>query len=74
LLFIHNDVVRQIIKVDLGWRNYVDLKYGRAKGRENDRQQGLQFSSVCGYLYKKAKAMGLGREFPTEWFLRDIRD
>ena len=70
-------------KVDLGWKNYVDLMNGRAKGRENDRQitfyhnfgwQGLQFSSVCGYLYRKAKAMGLGREFPTEWFLQDIRD
>lgn len=70
-------------KEDQGWPNYCDLYFGRAKGRENDKQityynnsgnQGLQFSSLGGYLYRKAKKMGLGREFPTEWFLQDIRD
>lgn len=70
-------------KVDLRWPNYCDLVFGRAKGRENDDQisfyhnfgnQGLQFSSVGAHLYRKAKKMGLGREFPTDWFLQDIRD
>ena len=70
-------------KIAQGWPNYCDLYYGRAKGRENDRQitfyhnfgnQGLAFSSVGGYLYRKAKSMGLGREFPTDWFLQDIRN
>lgn len=70
-------------KVDLKWPNYCDLVFGRAKGRENDDQisfyhnfgnQGLQFSSVGAHLYRKAKKMGLGREFPTDWFLQDIRD
>jgi alanine dehydrogenase len=70
-------------KVAQGWPNYGDLYYGRAKGRENDRQvtfyhnfgnQGLAFSSVGGYVYRKAKEMGLGRQLPTEWFLQDIRN
>ena len=36
--------------------------------------QGLQFAAVAGLVYRKAKAAGLGREIPTEWFLQDIRD
>ena len=36
--------------------------------------QGLQFYSVAGKVYEEAKAKGLGRELPTEWFLQDIRD
>ncbi len=70
-------------KIAQGWPNYCDLYYGRAKGRENDQQitfyhnfgnQGLAFASVGGYALKKAKAMGLGRELPTEWFLQDVRN
>lgn len=70
-------------KVDFGWPNYCDLINGRVKGRENDRQitfyhnfgyQGLQFCSVAAHLYRLAKSQGVGREFPTEWFLQDIRD
>jgi len=70
-------------KIAQGWPNYGDLYYGRVKGRENDRQitfyhnfgnQGLAFSSVGGYLYRKVKSLGLGREFPTDWFLQDIRN
>jgi hypothetical protein len=29
---------------------------------------------VAGKVYELAKARGLGREMPTEWFLQDIRD
>jgi len=52
-------------------------------GRTDDAQityyhnignQGLQFSSVGGLAYEKAKAAGKGRPVPTEWFLQDIRD
>jgi len=52
-------------------------------GRTDDEQityyhnignQGLQFSSVGGLVYEKAKAAGKGRALPTEWFLQDIRD
>ena len=63
--------------------DYCDLVTGKALGRTKDDQitfyhnlgnQGLQFSSVGGLVYRKAKAAGLGREFPTEWLLQDIRD
>ena len=62
---------------------YCDLLTGKVPGRESDEQitfyhnmgnQGLQFSSVGGLVYRKAKAEGLGRAIPTEWFLQDIRD
>jgi alanine dehydrogenase len=63
--------------------DYCDLVTGKVPGRTNDTQitfyhnlgnQGLQFSAVGGLVYRKAKAAGVGREIPTEWFLQDIRD
>ncbi|MBI4297326.1 MAG: ornithine cyclodeaminase family protein [Chloroflexi bacterium] len=60
-----------------------DLLAGRAQGRRSPRDitysargniQGAQFFSVAGKVYELAKAQGLGREIPTEWFLQDIRD
>jgi alanine dehydrogenase len=63
--------------------DFAALVSGTAKGRTDPKQvtfyrnvgnQGLQFSAVCGVVYKKAKAQGLGREIPTDWFLQDIRD
>ena len=63
--------------------DYRDLIEGRTPGRENDEQitfyrnignQGLQFSSVGGLVYRKAREAGLGREVPTEWLLQDVRD
>jgi alanine dehydrogenase len=63
--------------------DYCDLVTGKVPGRTREDQitfyhnlgnQGLQFSSVGGLVYRKAKAAGLGRELPTEWFLQDIRD
>jgi alanine dehydrogenase len=63
--------------------DYCDLVTGKVPGRTNDTQitfyhnlgnQGLQFSAVGGLVYRKAKAAGVGREFPTAWFLQDIRD
>jgi len=60
-----------------------DLVTGRKKGRTSTDQitwsergnlQGAQFYAVAGKVYEGAKAKGLGREIPTEWFLQDIRD
>jgi len=63
--------------------DYCDLVAGKVPGRRNESQitfyhnmgnQGLQFSAVGGLVYRKAKAAGIGREIPTQWFLQDIRD
>lgn len=63
--------------------DFGDLITGRAEGRTSDDQitfyhnignQGLQFSSVGGLVYEKAREAGVGRPLPTEWFLQDIRD
>lgn len=63
--------------------DFADLISGKCKGRTNRDQvtfyrnvgnQGLQFSSVGGWVYKEAVKQKLGREIPTEWFLQDIRD
>jgi len=60
-----------------------DVVDGVATGRQDDRQitysergniQGAQFYSVAGAVYEAARASGVGREIPTEWFLQDIRD
>ena len=62
---------------------------GETSGRSNDQEisassgvkvggedsvKGLQFVTVGSLVYDRAKAAGLGREVPTEWFLQDIRD
>ena len=67
----------------------VDLITGKAQGRESDKEissssgvkvqgqdtvKGLQFVTVGSLVYDLAKKSGLGREFPTEMFLQDIRD
>jgi ornithine cyclodeaminase/alanine dehydrogenase-like protein (mu-crystallin family) len=36
--------------------------------------QGIQFASVGGATYRLIKEKGLGREFPTEWLLQDVRN
>ena len=41
---------------------------------ERGNLQGAQFFAVAARVYERAKAAGLGREIPTEWFLQDIRD
>ena len=62
---------------------FADILSGAKKGRTSDKQitysergniQGAQFFAVAGRVYELAKARGLGRELPTEWFLQDIRD
>jgi alanine dehydrogenase len=63
--------------------DFADLVSGRCKGRTSRDQitfyrnvgnQGLQFSSVGGFVYAQAVRARKGREIPTEWFLQDIRD
>jgi alanine dehydrogenase len=60
-----------------------DILAGRAKGRTSDRQitqyrpvghWGLQFAACGALIYRQAKARGLGRELPTEWFVQDVRN
>ncbi len=62
---------------------FTDLVNGTARGRTSDDDitrylntgnQGLQFAAVGSVVYERAKAAGLGRKLPTEWFLQDIRD
>lgn len=62
---------------------FADLVEGTAPGRtsrdqitfyRNNGNQGLQFSSVGGWVYAEARRRGIGREIPTEWFLQNIRD
>ena len=61
----------------------LDVQQGRADGRTRDDEitlwvntgtQGVQFSSVGAATYRAARERGLGTEFPTEWFLEDIRN
>ncbi|MPZ89573.1 MAG: ornithine cyclodeaminase family protein, partial [Nitriliruptorales bacterium] len=61
----------------------VDLMKGRHPGRTDPQQvtlfvttgtQGLQFAAVAGRTLQLARERGLGQDFPTEWFLEDIRD
>jgi alanine dehydrogenase len=63
--------------------HFAELALGKVGGRVRDDQitfyhnignQGLQFSSVGGAVYRKAVTQGLGREVPTAWFVQDIRD
>lgn len=62
---------------------FADLVTGKAQGRTSPDQvtfyrnvgnQGLQFSSMGGWIYEKAMAAGRGQEIPTDWFLQNIRD
>lgn len=65
------------------WPVYTDVISGKAAGRTSDEQitfyytvgnWGVQFSSVGGLVYRKAKAQGLGHDLPLEWFIQDIRN
>ncbi|HSM42763.1 MAG TPA: hypothetical protein VK862_18580, partial [Afifellaceae bacterium] len=71
-------VMRPDVRVSL-----LDIAEGRHPGRTSDEQitwsergnlQGAQFFAVAARVYEEAKARGLGRELPTEWFLQSIRN
>jgi ornithine cyclodeaminase/alanine dehydrogenase-like protein (mu-crystallin family) len=60
-----------------------EIVTGQRKGRTSPDQitysergnlQGVQFFGIAGKIYELAKARGMGRKIPTEWFLQDIRD
>jgi alanine dehydrogenase len=58
-----------------------DLVAGKVAGRtsadqitvfNNNTGAGTQFAAVGAAVLKRARALGLGRELPTEWFLEDV--
>ena len=58
-----------------------DLVAGKISGRtrpdqtivfNNNTGAGTQFAAVGAAVLRRARAMGLGREVPTEWFLEDV--
>jgi ornithine cyclodeaminase/alanine dehydrogenase-like protein (mu-crystallin family) len=58
-----------------------ELIAGRVQGRtradqvtvfNNNTGAGTQFAAVGAAVMRAARAMGLGREIPTEWFLEDV--
>ena len=60
-----------------------DLLAGTVKGRTSATQvthsdrggmRGVEHTAIAGLAYERAKAKGLGKEIPTEWFLENIRD
>jgi ornithine cyclodeaminase/alanine dehydrogenase-like protein (mu-crystallin family) len=67
------------------WSKYpeiCEMVAGKIPGRTNDKQvtfflnnvgTGVQFAAMGYCAYKGAKAMGLGHEIPSEWFMQDIK-
>jgi ornithine cyclodeaminase/alanine dehydrogenase-like protein (mu-crystallin family) len=58
-----------------------DLVAGRFPGRGSEREVtcfmnniglGVQFAALGSAAFQAAKARGMGREIPTEWFLQDL--
>lgn len=54
---------------------------GRHKGRTSDTQitcflnnlgMGYQFAAAGHIVYEKARAAGIGRELPTDWFTETV--
>jgi alanine dehydrogenase len=65
------------------WPLYADVIAGHVSGRTNPVQitqyrpvgnWGLQFAACGAFVYHAAKARGLGRELPLEWFVQSIRN
>jgi ornithine cyclodeaminase/alanine dehydrogenase-like protein (mu-crystallin family) len=58
-----------------------DLVAGKIAGRtspgqitvfNNNTGAGTQFAALGAAVVRRARAMGMGREIPTEWFLEDV--
>src|SRR5262249_36072213 len=58
-----------------------DLIVGRAQGRtspdqitvfNNNTGAGTQFAALGSAILKRARALGLGRQIPTDWFLEEV--
>jgi alanine dehydrogenase len=65
------------------WPFYADVVAGHAPGRTTPEQitqyrpvgnWGLQFAACGALAYRAAKARGLGRTLPTEWFVQTIKN
>jgi alanine dehydrogenase len=65
------------------WPFYADIISGKAEGRTSPEQitqyrpvgnWGIQFAACGALAYREAKARGLGRELPTEWFVQCIKN
>lgn len=65
------------------WPFYADVVAGRAPGRGSASQitqyrpvgnWGLQFAACGALAYREARARGLGRVLPTEWFVQNIKN
>ena len=65
------------------WPLYADVLAGEAQGRTSPDQitqyrpvgnWGLQFAACGALVYREARARGIGRELPTEWFVQSIRN
>ena len=75
------EVAQQGIKSWESIQEIQDLVAGKVAGRtssdqitvfNNNTGAGTQFAAVGAAVLNRAKAMGLGRELPTEWFLEDV--
>lgn len=57
-----------------------DIMAGKREGRTSDAQtssfinngMGYQFAAAGSLIYRKARAAGLGRELPTDWFTETV--
>ena len=65
------------------WPLYADVIARRATDRTSAKEitqyravgnWGLQFAACGGLAYREAKARGLGRQLPTDWFLQSIKN
>lgn len=66
------------------WARIEELPHllaGNVKGRTSEKEttlfvnnvgQGLQFTALAKKVYDEARARGVGRELPTEWFTQDV--
>jgi ornithine cyclodeaminase/alanine dehydrogenase-like protein (mu-crystallin family) len=61
--------LRQILQGERGRESSDQITYS-----ERGNIQGAQFYTVAARVYEKARAAGVGRELPNEWFLQDVRD
>jgi ornithine cyclodeaminase/alanine dehydrogenase-like protein (mu-crystallin family) len=82
---IHDDMPGVRREKPRDWSKYpeiCEMIAGKIPGRTNDQQitfflnnvgTGVQFAAMGYCAYKGAKAIGLGHEIPSEWFMQDIK-
>ena len=81
----HGDLWEAVAAGILEWERIpelCDLVAGRHRRRATDAEitvfknnvgMGLQFAAVAPRIYELARAAGIGRELPAEWFLEDMK-